>query len=622
MSTQFTEETIAGSEISEDGVVARVEAAIAARKRAVDLLKAVGIERVVWLDDQHASSGTPDSKQSVLDGSQDDGLRPMLLAEVTQDGFTVEDEVDPLSADDVSRWLDEHWEEFDHALRERLTLLPRRAEVLDDRTPRLAPKEREDDLNAIPVLDLFRDDDIDLRALSLSEWRLSRESLLQDPPSTLILVDLDFSAEGFSNTAGEDVLRDLLQLAQDNVVAGVLSHNLKSEDEERDWANDFADRLRIDIGKVAAIGKFRQRGENSIPEALRALFLAEELESYRKLAAEAFARANERVQQRLVELHRYTLLSSIDAGIKEGTFELDVPLRILANEVRRELTVATRLDPRTKSILSGLRENSTRKAYVAAGTRNPQVHEILWKDVFDDVSDLHQLNLPIEVGDLFEIFAADPKSKSKKLSRWILLAQSCDLTVRADGRRAHELSTLVLTEVIKLPARPKAYQHELGQIDRDGTAWAVDVTSRLIVPTRAIDATVFGADGESVLPSPSPTAPIATGWEKRRSNFNSKAIAWSREYASAVKMVDGSKEKGEKDLLKRRIASALTGASMNVEDGVPVFIDISGTEIKFGVRRTGRVTPQRASFLFELAHGYQSRPATEADVASLPKPWS
>lgn len=590
-----------------------------ARKRAVDLLRAMGVERVVWVDDQHASTGSPDSIDEVQQAAQEVDLRPLLLETTTEFAVPFDPALDPDDGDTVSAWIGDNWKDFNNSLRERLTLVARRADDLGEATPELSEGQREDDLNAIPVLDLFDDEDIDLIPMRLSEWRERGRELLEEPPSALVLVDLDFTAEGYPADAGEQVLLDVLQQGPGNTVAAIFSHNVKDEDDERRYAADFAQRHSIAVGRIAAIGKFRQRGDNSLPEALRVLFFAEELEEYRALAAEAFAKAHADAQSRLERLHRYTLLSSIDAGITEGDYELDVPLRIVTNGLRRALTSATRVDARAIGILDRLRDNDARAAYVAAGTVNEEVHRVLWEDAFDDPAQLHLLNLPIDVGDIFETFAVGP-GRSKKRSRWILLAQACDLTVRSNGRRAWELPTLTLTELVKMPVKPAAYIHELGPIDGDQTRWAVNVVSRIHAPSKSVDATVFGGGGISVLPAAPPVAPVSIGWELRRANANAKAEGWIAEYASATKLLNNSTESGDKQLPARRIASALTGAAMNLDEGVPVHIDAGAGTISYGIRRIGRVSAQKANYLFGLAHGYLSRPADAADLATVPAP--
>jgi len=461
------------------------------------------------------------------------------------------------------------------------------------------------------------------------QWRAEAGNLLGDDQKVLVLFDLSFVSEGGSETEGENLLAQLLREDRLGVKCGLLTHNATSIEDELSQTADLETRLGLEPGSVAVVGKFRLEDTiSTFPEALRALVLAREVEAYRKLALRGVTTSARAARDALNGLERYTLVAAIAAATKEGSFEPDSALRIAQSAFRRTMQQQLRTASFAKATLPRLRNVSAINLFRRAGAVNHQVGEVLWQDQFEDPDVLNALALPIEVGDIFELDPIKYKPLKKnqsapKPSKYILLTQACDLSVRSGGTR---MATEFVLHKVKQVEPKKEGEPETPGLQRIGSmtgkaneTWAVDFRYSMTVPDLALDLTVGTFDGRAVYSTGDrlPKIGMAPGWGRRFESIRTEIEAMidrQTSYEALVPLATLASEAAKRQELLDRAGAASARATIDYRMGVTAKIDIAARKLTYGVQRVGRVVSQTAASLTSLSASHEGRAWLDAPV--------
>jgi hypothetical protein len=593
-----------------------------ARAKIAALLTAMQITRVIWVDDQHSVETTDATVDEIAEQVFDDSILLGVWAVLNSADLGVPSAIDQTSPEQTGELLRDRWAGWGEDLRDELTQVVRTN--VRGRESSLSASEANSEAESAALVGLFEDNPATLITLSLAQWREQRSSLVADTQQTLLLVDRDFSIEGGANDDGERILADLgRDEGARHFVAALFTRTADNEDTERDLAGHLAEKHGLDFSRLTVIGKFRT--DESLPDALRVLLLATELEAYRALIKVGLEEAHHAAVDRIDALHRYTLLGTVAAATNEGSYELDLAVRVAVNAWQPVLLTRLRDSERAPAILQPFRHDPTRNAYLDAGDQNAQIREVLWQDLFQTADHLSALHLPIEVGDIFKTYPVGKTRSTAGPRHWILLAQACDLSVRSNGHRANNLSSVMLTEFKAEIGTPKRdadgsqRRHEVGAFSQESDrTWYVDASRRIVVPMLALDATVFAPDGCAKLPVPDPTAPVASGWMKRREGLNVEAKLISDRYfehADLIKPRNHTDSPKQWNKLEDMIANSLAFGHSDVKLGVPAVVDSTTKQLEYGIQRVGRLSSHKAAYLLSVVAGYQNRPADDAVVA-------
>lgn len=593
---------------------------IAARRMA-DLIKALSIETIISIDDSYAlgaEAGKPEEVTEELVSSP--GLLQIVVDALSRanDDLGFKD-VDETSDSSVNNFISENWSSLDEEV--RTVLLTAARTRRRDREAALEEAATVTDLSAPTRLRDIVGDSAQLIRVSLGQWRAEWSTLIAGPGQVLVLIDRSFTNEdGGTETTGEELLRDLLQQGLQHVRAGLLTFTAANEEEEIQVTNELRSKHSAHADKIIAIGKFRLTDPVEFPAAIRMLLLVAEITAYRELAGNAFDQAHARVKKHLDTLHDYTLIGAIAAAQEEGVFELDHPLRLAQRVYQQELARAIRDPGFASTVLPRFREGSV-GVFVNASVAGAQIRQVLRADTFEPDDYVNELGLPIEIGDIFRLESLYPETSTRKKGQpryFILLAQACDLSIRSNGERSNDLFDIVLqrVEVVdeeELNAKPhkRERMHVLGELEPTTTQkWAVNFAQAVVVPTIAVDATVFQRDGKSIInPDVEETRPMAPGWLLRQKDIQKSAKSMIAEFATAetaMKRVSGKEE------LLLRLGASLAGATMQQTRGVTALIDPSQNSVQYGLQRHSRVRSDIAVNVASLASTYNSRPAFEA----------
>lgn len=581
-----------------------------AKERISTVLSALGIEAVISVDDAHFVGGMG-SAQEVTEAMA--GVPALLtaaadlLSNIGVRGFAQVDEEDPSA---VADFVNQQWGDFPTNVQEQLLALTRTA--AQDDNDAVEEEQIADDLQAHIVLQQLFDGSVEYLPMSLNEWTAGWRERLADGRRYLVLIDRTFTREREgADDLGEALLAELLDHGRDNVWAGLLTRHATDEQAERTLTNQLRGRYTAHAHKIAAIGKFRARAVSLLPAGLRALLLVQELDAYRKLTLDALQEAADTARKKFTDLSDYAIVEAFAAAQHEGTFELDQAVRLAQKVLSR--TIAERLRDHTfaSQHLTALQGTSI-GAFQNAERDQAEIRALLREDVFEPIDRVNQLGLPIEVGD---IFAFKPLKGSAHPRYFILLGQSCDLSVRGEGKRAPELRSVTLSALTRLAAGTGStpIKHELGFLEPDSDrSWAVDLRAGtdIVVAVAILDATVFNSSGESLLSlSYNETRPMARSWLRRLEVLQERATKTLDKFKEISDDVTGVSRRDE---ILKALAAQLSDGVTDHKTGATVEIDTANQHIRYGVRRIARVETEIALRVSDVATHYRGRPAFDA----------
>ncbi|WP_431074607.1 hypothetical protein [Microbacterium phyllosphaerae] len=606
----MSEDTRAESSPASDSAT-EVDDLAVAKERVSSLLSALDIDVVISVDDAHfvGGAGTAQEVTEAMAAAPEllAAARDLLAGSSGVQGFA---EVDEEDSNAVADFVNEYWHGFEIELQEQLLALTRIAK--QDRNEAVEGEQIADDLQAHLVLQQLFDGTVDYLPLSMTDWNSRWRELLADRRRYLVLIDRTFTRErDGADELGDQLLAELLDDDRDGVWAGLLTRHAGDEVAERTLTDQLRTTYPKHAHRIAAIGKFRARSVPLLPAGLRALLLVQELDAYRKLAKSALEEAAVVAVKKFDDLSDYAIVEAFAAAQHEGTFELDQAVR-LAQKIHSRAIAERLRDPAFASLHLAALQGGSIGAFQNAERDHAKIRSLLHEDVFETINAVNGLGLPLEVGD---IFALRPLARRNQDKYFILLGQSCDLSMRGSGKREPALRSVTLSPLTRLKpgAKSTPAKHALGYLDPGSDElWAVDFRAGLdiVVPVAALDATVFNVTGESLIaPAYQESRPMARSWLRRLELLQEQASEIIGKYREVS---DDVAEATQRDQILSAMAANLTNAATDHTTGATVQIDAEGNYIRFGVRRHARVRAEIALRVSDVAIHYHGRPAFDS----------
>ena len=592
------------------------------KEQIQELLTALGITRVINVDDDHAQ-GTQQSKEEVLGAIRALSIDMVLVARLILPD-SEDEQAGELSQDEVLDMVSTSWDDLTDRQRDELTQAALRAQASGGGPVGDQPQDVAGNNAALLALPELLEGVVDFRRMSLADWRVAGEALLDDQVPTLLLFDRSFEQEGGSATAGDDLVRGVLARDdRDHVHVGLLTHTAADEGRENDISVEITDGLTTSR-PVIVVAK-RRLQEQQFPQALRLVLFAPEIEDFRSHAVESLNQANRKAIEALQGVDQYLLLAAFEAAREEGLYETDYAMRIAATFARKSLAVSLRDASFVENVLNKLRNAGAVKLYLDGVPRPTQYYQVQWDEQFEAGDSLASLRSPLDVGDIFKFHNLFGKGRNQGGPRYyILLTQACDLSVRADGRRNNDLTRVVLTE-LKPAAKddkgtyrpPKPNQADLGPLlEPGGDLWRVQFASQIWVPVLALDACVTSGNGHGVISCADVTHRSLPGsWIHRHQKMQvevRRLVSKFQDMDSVLNTVQGKED--YVCLARRHVTAALLGTAIKHSDGLTAKIDAAAEKIEFGVERFARVSDTTARGLLSLLLQHQSRPAFDGKL--------
>ena len=470
-----------------------------------DLTEAVGIERVIWIDDLF---DPPSEINAEIEFRA-------LTARAKARELTVTLAEHVLKPDEsVEEWLDE----INKACDEGMTV----ADVLAHLRERLSegaatPIADYDESAIAEIMGSFGEGMV--TKAGASNW-MEIKPVLVDAKPTLVVVDREFFVEGVASPLGEDILQDVVKTKSPTVHVVMLTRSVDEDTET--LRTDLANRLDIlfqDFGVAAKMvseedGQAESRLCNSFQVVFTHHVCVELTRRIRKVAKGTIDTTVEALaSQSAYDLDRVVF----DNSLAEGASELDVLTRMFL--LRQRVAVDSELGPSKEcfDLLAKLRSlRDLAGPLTSTKHGNPAMLE-QWRqdEVVDPGERVNTAHSPLACGDVFV------RSDSPEV--FVLLGQPCDIAVRPDGHR--NTYEAIFAKAKKWNPEQAGQNGFIGSAHHffplpalpvRGTAqWRLDFRRWASVNLRLLDFSVFSDAGDVRLDlSVEPPVFLLPGWRK------------------------------------------------------------------------------------------------------------
>lgn len=494
-----------------------------ATSRTSDILKALGIRKLYWIDDKFYEE--EDSNREVLAIATSNAIADAIgndisinllvpgLAHLSEAGFDHDQNVELAK---------QHIE--DAALTStQLKDILNELNALPDDTDDLRDgqfSKFEELLEAVPV---------ELIKLSFGKWQQNKTELVSNQEA-LYLIDYENKREG-NGITGDAILEHLAGL-EVSPFSIVFTH-ICEPDSEQEKATDFHARLTQHSSRqyrqFSVMSKKRLRNkeqldqlDNAFAPPLKRLAVGHTyrqvattcLEGYKNGASEALDKID---SMPVADMYR----AIFERTWEEGASEIDVVCRILNAAQRKAMFDKIVAVTRTSGgnffpALTALRNVSDIAIASETSTVDPYIAELHEVEVFDSEI-INNMHLPLSCGDIFQ------KSQNGQFTgpRYILLAPPCDLMVRTDSAERNALEGIFVTlkEYTTVTPSEEGLLHKKWKITKqNGNILFADFHQPFTVNLSVLDYCVWNSRGEVKFNRNSPprvSRMFLEGWRKR-----------------------------------------------------------------------------------------------------------
>ena len=475
-----------------------------------DCLSAAGITQVVWIDDFFAAPSRDSSADAIHKHAE--RLKQQNTPSIDLPGFGRVDLTKPKN-------------EIDDAIDELIENLSDQQVVGAEKA--LAALGGAITLDTAPQPDLTPEDFQNLRTafgntlrtFSLGSWTSSGAAEFASAgEDVLFLVDKEFNREPAA-IDGARLLADIIGTTKAFCV--MLTHTCPEAGQD-DVQTGISASHKLPKQRFAVLSKQQGSGITGVePRFARAFYTVMTHRFTAEIASTistAIAKSAESTTAELAKQSVFDLDRALfENSNREGVQEFDVVSRIF-NIQQRYAIKQTLQQPDLQKQLRAARALRQKTGNLRA--QWPHAHPDMsafrdWRkrEIFEDGAGLNALHSPLACGDVFE-------TEGDK-SRYVLLAQPCDLVVRHGGSRRTEVALLVLVSEPRDTDREDSesahrFFHVKGVFGPDGN-WRVDFQNHFVVDLLVLDLTVFNPDGAVQLRRnhPDPEILLSAGWQRR-----------------------------------------------------------------------------------------------------------
>ncbi|MGN6556290.1 MAG: hypothetical protein ACTHLW_21470 [Verrucomicrobiota bacterium] len=471
-----------------------------------DVLKAVGIDKVVWIDDDFSSGDLERQKVRIQEligrlAAQNITLKHEALTELT---FDLPEGVRETKLQEI---LNVHVHNFVNIIESLTQQLPAEAQEGLETSSELTTVQ----INALKsALE-------DVQTMSFKTWTSKKAELLSKcTERTLFLVDRQFSKEGYGDE-GDGILKELKAQGKYHCIlltrtkpeegAELLRKRIAEESQGTLRLSDFAVMSKSDIGET------EEGAKREFSHACRVVFTHRHCHKVAERIGEIMKGAISSTVDSLVGHSVYDLDRAIyENSLKEGASELDVLARILLLQQRMATQKGYFEDEQVMRDLVRLRALRSMTELAREHEKMPFQGKLQqWKkeEVFDPAEIVNRLHSPLSCGDVFEMTGTSKK--------FVMLAQPCDLMTRGDNgmRRAKEGIFVALQET-KPRIDEKARYYEIQNMAEAGGSWFIDFQMSASVSLNILELAVFNQNGLVQIAKDQVAADfILPGWKLR-----------------------------------------------------------------------------------------------------------
>jgi hypothetical protein len=486
----------------------------AARDAVAQLLKALGVTKVICVDDIYAKKPSLDD---LLDAQA--SLREEELREI----FGRPTDVFPEDREVRRQSFREAWAALNDTKQNEVASRILAAAAAS------APLAQPNDFIASAALAKIIGANV-LSTVSPSKWTEVKSKLKSERAEgrTLLLFDQDLSGDGGAATGGIVLAQDALTDREigDRVMCGLLTHTATIETQ-----NDERVRLAqppLDQDRFIVVAKaWLSIDPMGFARMLKMVALGPDCRAIKKRARELLDAATHEALQEIDKLQIDDFDSMVfRASKQEGLWEPDMLFRLFGIYHRAAVRRSAYVDNQLKSLSNRLR--SVSDISTSSMTSAPlTTWKVQQKEMYDRGEYINSLHLPIEVGDIFSKTGGDAEKF------YIVLGQPCDLMVRSDGKRYPEETDVVLAEIFSSSAE-KEYTSLLPYfMDDPSRKFYVRLRATHSVHPNVLDLCVYNADGVSRIDIDSSCSDnVLPAWKPKYERLKRHAQSILRRYES------------------------------------------------------------------------------------------
>lgn len=560
------------------------EEVIKASKYLEQILSKLGIKQIVFVDDEYENNEADLEKVNDIIKQ----IEPKQLEQICSELKIVFHDDEEIMLKSISSEWDE-WEKDKQEKFYNLISEEKRLEedvVVDDPGDASLLADIMQDKNFLPI--------------SPIEWEQRGEELLEKAKSepTLFLFDQEFKKSKTTIPNGITIIRDVLA-KNDEIICALLTHTVTIENQIERW-DAFAKEIEIKSDRFLVIPKeWMHKSPFDFIIMLKKTVLFPE---YRIMKKKALQMLKESSQYAEDELNNITPLELDHMVFKvsnlEGNWEPDMLFRIYNLFHREKSREKAYTDGTLESIANKIREISHIPTdNIPLSTE--MINSLQQKELYEDGEYINTLNLPIEIGDIFQ------KQGSTSTKYYMLIGQPCDLMVRSDGKRGSEDMLVPLIEIKpgKEEKVNKEFTREVPFFSKDSnTKYYAFLNIISYLELSNLDLCVFNKDGSASIDCGNDLdSNLIPSWKNRYAILKEKY----KKCLDTIQLLAPVKNepKEEADKKKKIIQKLFSPGPFKVE------VDFPAKKISLNLKRVKRLNRERAYGLLIGFSSVASRPA-------------
>lgn len=429
-----------------------------------------------------------------------------------------------------------------------------------------------------------------------------KEELIHQMKETqkVCMILIDYDLKGFVKN-GDQLLESIAN--DDNILCGVFSRTFSIDEEIKKWEERNFNKNIYPISKK----RFDGEDESLMVQGLKNVIWLKQIEKVKEMAGNAVNEACAVLENGMKSIDPATFNRMVIASSKvEGCWEFESLSRIIMVYLNKGLKQGI------KKQFAEFQQN-TNSIRALDGPNSSEIinDEILnlirGGEWYDEIDYVNQVYSPISNGDIFQI--------GNKY--YILLGQPCNLSIRPEGKRGYDLDqAFLLPLTTKDKTEEKLYLSEGTKGDFQypfkNDYFHILFSDRKRVSLSLLDLVSYNANGLAEIDI-NVNCDHLDGREIMQENMllrYNKILEKIAKYKNACDTIDNKIEKRQKTAILRFFCKSYEMG----DEKVVKKPTISGTMIKFDVKRVGRYNSYGAHVLLQQFMNYMSRPEFPGDL--------
>ncbi|MBZ0270613.1 hypothetical protein K8I61_01140 [bacterium] len=555
-----------------------------ARKALAALFNKLGINRVICVDDEHATALTLVDILAWMETASPDDLAEAFPA-FENKGISDRD----VRKDSFRKW----WGELDTSNKEEYS---DHAKVSVQQTELVESP----DINYMSTLSEVFEGMAGVVFLPWSpkEWAEKSDTVLSDKDcqTTLFLFDQDMSKNGGRTNEGSAIIGSILTGPETvRPLCGILTHTAELERQKERW-EELAAEAGVDRDCFMVIPKSLLTDDlKEFVSTMKSTVLAPSFNKMKQISGEILASALETAKQKISDL---TVLDFDHMVMRvahgEGIWEGQVLFRLHAHFHRIESERQARENAELPELLNRIRKVSHIPEFGKSHSTDI-VRKICHEELYDDGESVNSANLNITTGDIFE-------NTIDSNERYMIATQACDLALRSNGER--KVPNVLLLPIVSVSNSQLKEERFMKLPHFMEGKFAIDFLSPCFAPCWALDTCVLNTDGQCGLrldATPSPN--LLPGW----STLFATILQNAKNLIDQCDLSCVDDEKDREDILSK-LAPAITSSGF-------IKASVTDGEVRIPLKRITRLHLNMAVDVIRQYSIYISRIPGDADLA-------